>query len=129
MRPRIAKLSQLTFLSLELRKINRPTVDPGGRARLETSHRKSGVLELLRQMNRRRFTRSAPRNLRCRADVDTAAEKSPSSDHDRTRAKSTALERFHAVYRLCAGIENESSDRALNALKRGVLLEQRAHSS
>jgi hypothetical protein len=124
-RPRVIETLDLTLLGLERAIIHGTAVDARGRSGFEARDLKSGSVELLRQVSRRRITSSAAGQLRGRPDVDPTAQECPSRDYHCASGEASPFECFDSGRALT--VEQQPRNSSLNRLQLRLLFQQRSH--
>ena len=127
MRPGEIEVLDLTLLHLEAAEVHGAAVDARRRAGLESPADDAELLELLREMRRRRVAGAPAGDLRLGADVNAPAQERAGGDHDRARAEAPLLERLDAEDRARLLVDEQPRDGALHREDVGVLLEERPH--
>src|SRR6185312_325677 len=122
----IIELIDFAFLDLELREIDRPSIDAGRRASLEPFHRKSSTFELFGEMGSGGLPRSTAGKAHFRTDVDAPSQKGPGGNHDAARAELPAFERLRTAYGCTGLVHDEPGDGTLDGLKVGLFLDEAA---
>jgi hypothetical protein len=127
MRPRVVELLNFAVLPIQSSKIDGSSIDTGRRARLESRGLQSERIELLRQVDCGRITRTTASDACVSANVQATAQKGSSGDHDCARTKPAPLECFDTPDTRAIIIDEQACDRSLYRMKRRMLLDQAAH--
>lgn len=75
------------------------------------------------------FTRSPARQMRLRADMDTATQECPGRDDDRSCSEAPPLQSLDAKHALVTRVEDQSGNSALHCLQGSLLLEKGSNCS
>jgi hypothetical protein len=125
-RPRIVELLYLALLDLQSGIVDGSAIDAWRCSRLEASHRKTSLLELLGEVSGGSIASSPPGNPGLCTDMDTAVQESARGNYHALCAEAPSFHGLNAEYAPFVRREKEPADSALHGLKSWLFLQKRS---